>query len=202
MRPHAAAFLVSTLSLCDLSGCVLAAYDWDSAPPSTHDAAGIDASGIDAPPPDVPAALQGTIHYPMAGGGSGPPVTVSGTLRINVYPLVTDTDAMGPDVTGFDTVTPDAASANANNDDCVGMSIGPAAYSLSIYPAPDPASFRFDDVPIGHYCVSVVLDLPPFYSPGDTPGCEDPRATAPDVTVVVPLTTAPDLFLRPPSACR
>lgn len=200
MHRRIAAAIVSTLSFSSISGCVLSTYDWDAARPSPHDAARIDVTFADGP-----AALQGRIRYPVPMGGGGgmgnAPDPADGILRISVYPFTTDTDAMAPDGGGFDGMSRDATAADAMRPECLAMLTQPPAYSLSLYPAPNPASYRFDDVPIGRYCVFVVLDMPPFDSPGDSPGCEDPRATVPDVLVTAPLTTAPDLDLAYPPRC-
>ena len=198
MHRRIAAVIVSALSFSSLSGCVLATYDWDATRPMTNDA-----SGIDVTIADGPAALQGTIRYPvpMGGGMGGARDPTAGVLRITVYPFATDSDAMALDATGIDTRSQDATAADAMSPECLAMLTQPPAYSLSIYPAPNPASYRFDDVPTGRYCVFVVLDMPPFYAPGDTPDCDDPRASVPDVLVTAPLTTAPDLLLEYPLRC-
>lgn len=196
MRACFVQLVLASLSLTSASGCIQAVYEWDAA-----DVAGIDATMRDVQYADGPAALQGRIHYPGHTGPGGPGAPAPGVLRVSVYPVPMDSDAASADVNLFDVPNADVASAVATSPACAGMNIGPPAYSLSIYPAPDPAFYRFDNVPPGYYCVFVELDMPPFYSPPDDPSCDDLQATATDVEVEVPLTTAPDLYLHAPPRC-
>jgi hypothetical protein len=117
--------------------------------------------------------LQGVVSYPPGVSGNPAP---TGILRVWL-------------------------ASNDSGGACPAIPSWPPAYRVDIDPAPNPASYRFDEVPTGAYCLTVVLDTMPYFADGETPGCMDPRSASTSVMVTAPVTTAPAVTLALPSSC-
>jgi hypothetical protein len=201
------------------SGCLTEGFTW--VPP-------MDASGIDAPPRDIdaslghaPGAIEGTVSFPTSGGvpslfairvwlyAVDPIASTDGGARWDAYSSA-EWDAHRRDEARNEIDASDAAVVSDARGFAVPLEpscptefMWPPDYRVDIEPAPNPASYRIDNVPAGTYCLVVVLDEQPYFAPGDPPACTDARTVPPiRVQILEGMTAAPPVVLEYPTRCR